>query len=423
MEGTKPVADLILTGAAQLLTLSGPAPRVGARMQDLGIVADGAVAVGSGRIIVAGPRDEVLAAVEPAPDAAWLDAGGRVVTPGFVDPHTHLVFAGGREAEYEARIEGVSYEEIARRGGGINSSVRAVRKAGFHELLARTRCHLDSMLAHGTTTAEAKSGYGLSTEAETKQLEVLAALEDHPVTLVPTFLGAHAIPPEYEGRADEYVDLLVEETLPEVARRGLARYCDAWPERGIFTIEQARRIFEAAKRLGLRLRLHADELSDFGAAALAAETGADSADHLIYASRTGLEAMRRAGTVATLLPGTSWSLQLPSGAPARDMIEMGLPVAVATDFNPGSCMTENMGMAISLACTELRMLPSEAITAATVNAACSLNLGTEIGQLSPGYRADMIVLDTDDYRHLPYHFGVNHVRTVIKRGVVVADRA
>lgn len=414
-------ADLIITGAAQLLTLVGPVPRVGVEMRGLGIVEDGAVAASQGRIVTAGKREEVLGAVEPAPDAVHLDAGGRVVMPGFVDPHTHLVFAGGREAEYDARIEGVTYEEIARRGGGINSSVRAVRAASPEDLLARTRARLDSMLAHGTTTAEAKSGYGLNMEAELKQLETVRALAGHPVTLVPTFLGAHAVPPEYEGHADAYVDLLVNETLPEVVKRRLAHYCDAWPERGVFTLDEARRVFEAAKALGLEIRLHADELSDFGAAALGAELGAHSADHLIYVSSAGMEAMRAAGTVATLLPGTSWNLRLPSHAPARELIDRGLAVALATDFNPGSCMTESMQMVISLACTELRMLPSEAITAATVNAAHSLRLGDELGQLTPGYLADLIILDSDDYRHIPYHFGVNHVRTVVKRGQLVVN--
>lgn len=420
---TAPRADLLIENAGELLTLRGASPRVGPALRDLGLVRDGAVAMAGGGIIAAGAREEVLSRVALSPDATHLDVAGRVVMPGFVDPHTHVVFTEGRQAEYEARIKGASYEEIARRGGGIAASVRSVRAASRDDLVSRTRRHLDSMLAHGTTTAEAKSGYGLETAAELRQLEVIRALGDHPLTLVPTFLGAHAVPPEHDGNADGYVELLIGETLPEVARLGLATYCDAWPERGAFDLEQARRVLLRARELGLRLRLHADELSDFGAAGLAAELRADSADHLIHASRTGLEAMRAAGVVAALLPGTSWSLRLPAHAPARRMVEMGLAVALATDFNPGSSMCESMGMAIALACTELRLLPAEAIAAATVNAAHALRLGDRIGQLAPGYCADLLVLDTDDHRDLAYHYGVNHVRTVIKDGRVVVDQA
>jgi imidazolonepropionase len=346
-----------------------------------------------------------------------------VVTPGFIDSHTHLLFAGTREEEFELRIRGATYQEIAARGGGIKSTVEKTRRASKEELIAAGKKNLDRMLSLGTTTAEAKTGYGLSTKEEIKMLEALQALSRaHPLEIVPTFLGAHEIPPEYAGKKEEYVRLVIEEMIPAVAEKKLAVFCDVFCEKGVFSLEESRRILEAAKRYGMLPKLHADELTPLGGAELAAEVGAVSADHLLFISEKGMEAMAEKGVIATLLPGTAFFLFMGRYAPARRMIAKGVTVALATDFNPGSCMTESLPLITTLACTQMRMTPAEALLGVTLNAAKALRREKEIGSLEPGKQADFVILDVPDYRHLSYHFGVNHVEKVIKKGRLIWER-
>ena len=338
--------------------------------------------------------------------------------PGLVDAHTHLVFAGTREGEFEKRCLGATYREIAAAGGGIRSSVRAFRAAGDGEVLAGARALRRSALLHGTTTMEVKSGYGLTLEHEVRALEIIRRMDDRG-DLVPTFLGAHAVPPEFEGRAAAYARVVAEEMIPEVARRGLARYCDVFCEEGYFDVALSRRILEAARDHDMGLRIHADELSACGGAELAAELGCASADHLLEATDVGIRALAAAGVVAVLLPGTSFSLGMRRFAPARRMIEAGVPVALATDCNPGSSMTENLQQAVAIGCVGLGLAAAEALVAATRNAAWSLGLGLDVGALAPGMRADLVVLDVPDARLLPYHHGVNHAAVVVHHGEVV----
>lgn len=414
-------ADLLVVHAGQLLTLRGPneAPRTGAALGEVGLVPDGAVAAADGVIIAAGPTAEVLEETELSPGGVRLDAAGRVVLPGFVDAHTHLVYAGSRVDEFEARLKGASYQEIAARGGGILSTMRATRAASEDELVALGRARLDRMLRLGTTTIEAKSGYGLRTEDELKCLRAMHRLgAAHEVDIVATFLGAHVVPPEFAGDADGYVAHLIEEMLPAVAGEDLAEFCDAFCEVGAFGPEQARAVLEAGAEAGLVPKVHADELSDLGGATLAAEVGAVSADHLEYASDEGLQAMADAGVIAVLLPTTALFLGLPY-ARARRMVDLGVPVALGTDFNPGTSPTYAMPMAVALACLGLRLLPAEAVTAATINAAHAVGMAEEIGSLEPGKAADMVMLDAADFRELATAFGANPIAAVIKRGRVV----
>ncbi len=418
-------ADLIVEGAAELLTLSGTAgrPRRGEEMQELAIIRGGALAARRGKIVWLGPASELLASVKPLAFSRVIDAYGKTVLPGFVDPHTHLVFAGSRENEFAMRIKGKSYMEIAAAGGGINATVAATRTAAKGDLQAQARKALDRMLALGTTTAEAKSGYGLELDAEIKMLEVIRALhEEGPVGLVPTFMGAHEVPPEFRQDPEAYVELVVSRMLPEVSRRKLARFCDVFCEAGVFSLEQSERILRAAQAHGLEPRVHADELTDLGGAALAARVNARTADHLLFASDEGIRAMASAGVIAVLLPGTAYFLHLQRYAPARDMIAAGVPVALATDFNPGSCMTESMPLILNIACTQMRMLPAEAITAATVNAAWAIGEEDCAGSLEVGKQADLLVLDAPNHEHLCYHFGVNLIQTVVKNGKVVVEK-
>jgi len=410
--------DLLVRGASELLTLDhdGDGPAVGAGMRDLGIVPDGAVAIRDARVVETG--DTAGLAARYAPERT-LDAAGRVVMPGFVDPHTHLVFPATRENEFEMRCLGKSYEEIAAAGGGIRNSARRMRETGTAELLSAARILRRSALLHGTTTVEVKSGYGLQTEAEIRTLEVARELDDRG-DVVPTFLGAHEVPDEYRDRHEEYVRLVIEEMIPRVAGAGLARFCDVFCEKGVFSIEESRRILLAAGEAGLGLKLHADELHTTGGAELAAELGAVSADHLIRISDEGIAALAASGVVATLLPGTSYFLGMKAFAPGRRMIDAGVAVALATDCNPGSSMTENMQFVITTACLAYGMTPAEAITAATRNAACAVGLGDEVGSLAPGLRSDLLVLDVPRYRLLAYHHGINHVATVVHHGEVVS---
>jgi len=417
-------ADLIVEGAAELVTLSGPAqrPRRGAEMRDLGIIRHGSLAARRGKIVWVGPTADLLNEVRPLAFVKLIDAYGKTVMPGLVDPHTHLVFAGSRENEFTMRIQGKTYQEIAAGGGGINATVAATRNATSLELQAAARKSLDRMLALGTTTVEAKSGYGLDLDTELKLLEVIRDLNaEGPQTIVPTFMGAHEIPPEFQQNPEAYVDLVITRMLPEVAARKLARFCDVFCETGVFSVEQSERIFRAAQALGLEPRVHADELTDLGGTAMAARIKARSADHLLFPNDDGIRQMAEAGVIAVLLPGTAYFLHLQRYARARDMISAGVPIALATDFNPGSCMTESMPLILSLACTQMRMLPAEAITAATINAAWVVGEADCVGSLEVGKQADVLILDAPNHEHLCYHFGVNLVETVIKNGKVVIE--
>jgi imidazolonepropionase len=416
----KLTADLVVVHAGQLLTMQGPneTPRMGASLRDVGLIADGAVAAADGVIVAVGPSSTVLDEVELSPEGVRIDAGGRIVLPGFVDAHTHLIHAGTRADEFEQRLGGSTYLEIAARGGGILSTMRATRAASEDELVALGRARLDRMLRLGTTTIEAKSGYGLRTEDEVKCLRAMHRLgAAHEVDIVTTFLGAHVVPPEFAGDPDGYVTRVIEEMLPAVVEEDLAEFCDVFCDAGAFTPEQARAVLEAGAELGLSPKIHADELSDVGGARLAAEVGAVSADHLEYASDEGLQAMADAGTIAVLLPCTALFLGLPY-ARARRMVELGVPVALATDFNPGTSPTYAMPMAIALGCLGMRLLPSEAITAATINAAHAVGMAEEIGSLEPGKAADLVILEAQDFRELVTAFGTNPVGVVVKRGRV-----
>ena len=417
-------ADLIIEGAAELLTLrgNGSRPRRGEELRELGIIRQGALAVRRGKIVWVGPTADLLTSVRPMAFSKLIDAYGKTVMPGLVDPHTHLVFAGTRENEFAMRIQGKTYLEIAAAGGGINVTVAATRKAGKQELKTAARKSLDRMLALGTTTVEAKSGYGLELETELKMLEVIRELtEEGPMTVIPTFMGAHEIPPEFRQNPEAYVDLVITRMIPEVAARKLARFCDVFCETGVFSVEQSERIFRAAAAIGLEPRVHADELTDLGGAAMAARIKAHTADHLLHASDDGIRQMATAGVIAVLLPGTAYFLHLQRYARARDMIAAGVPVALATDFNPGSCMTESMPLTMNMACTQMRMLPAEAITAATINAAWAIGEQDRVGSLEVGKQADILVLDAPGHEHLCYHFGVNLVDTVVKNGKVVVE--
>jgi len=418
-------ADLIIEGAAELLTLRGdPArPRRGGEMQDLGIIQDGALAARRGKIVWVGPTADLLSALKPMAFSKRIEAYGKTVMPGLVDPHTHLVFAGSRESEFAMRIQGKTCTEIAAAGGGINATVAATRRASRQELKAAARTSLSRMLSMGTTTVEVKSGYGLELETELKMLEVIRELnEEGPMAIIPTFMGAHDIPPEFRQNPEAYVDLVITRMIPEVAARKLARFCDVFCEAGVFSLEQTERIFRAAAAAGLEPRVHADELTDLGGAAMAARIKARTADHLLCASDNGIRQMAAAGVIAVLLPGTAYFLHLQRYARARDMINAGVPVALATDFNPGSCMTESMPLIMNMACTQMRMLPAEAITAATINAAWALGEQDRVGSLEVGKQADLLIMDAVSHEHLCYHFGVNLVETVIKKGKVVVER-
>jgi imidazolonepropionase len=412
------VADLVVRGIGELVTCAGPAPRRGRALDDSGAVPRAAVAAAAGRVLAAGPEDEVLAAVEVASDATVLDAGGRLATPGFVDAHTHLVFAGHREDEFNRGLRGESYQEIASKGGGIRATVRATRAASDEELLAGARGRLRRMLAHGTTTAEAKTGYGLTLADELRALAVIRRLAaEGPLDLQPTLLAAHALPPEYDGRREQFLRLVREEIVPRAAP--LARFCDVFCDASAFTPEESRAVLEAGRKAGLRPRIHADEFRSDGGAELAVDVGAASADHLGGVSDLGIERLAASETVAVLLPGTLYFLGQRSYAPARRLIDAGAIVALGTDLNPGTSYTESMPAILQLACLMMRMTVDEALVAATVNAACSLGLGDEVGSLTPGKRADLVLHDVPNRFHLVYHYGINHVHTVIRQGKVV----
>lgn len=414
-------ADLIVLGLREVVTLAGPpGPRRGAALARVETLRGAAIAIAGGRVAAVGPEREIRAEWGGA-GVSELDGGGAIALPGFVDPHTHLIFAGSREDEFEERLRGVTYAEIAARGGGIRSTVRKVRGASAADLAQAALPRLDRMMAHGTTCAEAKTGYGLTLEDEAKSLDAIEALSSlHPLVLVPTFLGAHEVPDEFRSDRAGYVRLLTDEMIPRLAAR--ARFCDVFCDEGVFTVAESRAILEAGKRHGLRPKIHADELVGTGGAELSAEVGAQSADHLVACSEEGIRRMAAADVIPVLLPGTSFFLRLKRRAPARAMVDAGLAPALATDCNPGSSPTESMGIILTLASLELGLTPAEALVAATVNAAHAVGLGAERGSLEPGKVADIVLYDAESWRSIAYHYGVSLVTKVVVKGRVVFEK-
>jgi len=412
-------STILVAGANQLLTLAGPSePRRGADLSRLGLIEDGAILIRDGVVAAVGRTSDVRK-LPGARKAKQVDATGKVVMPAFVDSHTHLVFAASRLRDYEMRIAGAGYEQIAKAGGGIVSSVRAVRQAPRDELLARTIFFAQQALSYGTATLEVKSGYGLDGESEIKLLEVIRdASVFTRAEFAATFLGAHVVPPEYRDRRGAYVRLLTRDLIPQVARQNLAEFCDVFCDRGAFSLEETATILRAAKRHGLKLKVHAEQLTRTGATALAARLGAASADHCDHANAADISGLAKSGTIATLLPGACFHLGLREYPRARQLIDGGAAVALATDFNPGTSPTLNMQMVLSLACTQMSMSPAEAISAATFNAAHALGRAGRIGSLEPGKQGDVAILDCEDYREIPYYFGMNHCWMTIKKGKI-----
>jgi imidazolonepropionase len=413
---------LAVVNCSQVVTLAGPQrPRVGPEMRELGIIEHGAVLIRDGLIEAVGSFTQIKTQIDA--DCAVVDAGGRVVLPGFVDAHTHPVFAGTRAGEFEQRSLGATYQEIAARGGGIQSTVNQTRAASLDDLVSAGRRYAEWFLRGGTTTIEAKSGYGLSLEDEIKILRAIKKLdEETPLRYVPTFLGAHTIPKEYAARRDEYISLIVDEMLPQVAREKLAEFADVFCEQNVFTTDESWKILSAARCHGLRLRMHADQLSLSGGAKLAAELATITADHLEHTDAEGIAALKSAGVQPVLLPGSVYALGSSRYPAAREMIDAGLAVVLATDFNPGSSPTPSMPMILSLAATHMKMTPAESITAATINAAYSLNRGAQLGSLEQGKLADVVIHDCDDYRELAYFFGIEHAHEVFVSGTCVRAR-
>ncbi|HKZ32365.1 MAG TPA: imidazolonepropionase [Vicinamibacteria bacterium] len=415
-------AELAVRRIGLLATLAGPAPRTGAAMSDLALCHDAAIAVAGGRIAWVGPDADFSSAAGLLEDAEEIDAQGTAVVPGFVDAHTHLAFAGLRDDEIQKRLAGASYAEIAAAGGGIVRTVAATREASVAELAALVAARLDEMLLCGTTTAEVKSGYGLETAAEIRSLEAIRlAAERHPVRVVPTFLGAHEVPPEHRATRDRYVSLLIEEMIPAVVERNLAVFADVFCEQGVFSIDESRRILLAARERGMKLRIHADELAATGGAELAGELGARSADHLVHVSPAGMQALAASGCVATLLPTAAFYLRLGRFAPARELIAAGAAIALASDVNPGGGLSPSLPFAMALACFGMGLSLEEALSAVTVNPACSLDLSGEIGSIETGKRADLVLLRSPRLLDL-VRVGVPAIRSVVKDGrVVVRD--
>jgi imidazolonepropionase len=429
------LVDLLIFNIGQLVSLAGeglpPGPRRGETMRSLGIVNNAAVAIRDGRVWATGSSQDLGQQVQAA---ELFDAGGRTVVPGFVDPHTHLPWAGERAAEFEMRIGGATYMEIMAAGGGIARTVSATRDASLEQLVSETRARLDAMLANGTTTAEAKTGYGLNLRDEIKQLDAIAELQrSHPIDLVPSFLGAHAVPPEYGTDPEAYIELLVAQVLPAMRRHwgqlqdefeaDCPFFCDVFCETRAFDLKQSRRILVAAKSLGFALKMHVDEFAPLGGTLLAVSLGAVSADHIVTTPSEHLAVLARSDTIGVALPGTPFGLAQRDYAPGRALIDAGGALALATDLNPGTCWCESMPFMIALACRYMRLSPAEALTAATVNAAHAIGLGHRVGSLEPGKLADLVVLDGDDYRMLGYRFGANLTHTVIKRGKIVWRRS
>jgi imidazolonepropionase len=418
--------NLIIKNASELVTCSGFNAKKGREMSELSIISGGAVVIEQGKIIRVGPTADVLAALEASgmtlSQFETIDASGKAVLPGFVDSHTHLVFGGYRAEEFTWRLKGDSYMNILQRGGGILSTVNATRSASPEALTAAGLRRLNSMMSFGVTTVEGKSGYGLDRETEIKQLEVMAELSrQHPLEVVPTFMGAHAVLPEHKGREDDYIDFMLNEVVPEVVERRLAEFCDVFCEGNVFSVAQSRRLLTKARESGLKSKLHADEIVRLGGAELAAEVGAVSADHLLHASDEGLCAMAQAGVVATLLPATAFSLREPY-ARGRFMIDAGCAVALATDFNPGSCFSESIALVAALAALNMNLSPEEIVTALTINGAAALDRANIIGSIDPSKQGDVIILENPSYRFIPYHLGLSTVEKVIKKGTLVFDK-
>jgi imidazolonepropionase len=411
-------ADFVIEQASLVATCSGAAPRRGAAQHDISPIRNASVAAANGRIVYVGPADRLTSAVDVADDAVRVDARGCTVVPGFVDAHTHVVFAGDRRQELQRRLAGASYAEIAADGGGIVRTVDATRRASEDELAAVTRARLDEMLACGTTTAEAKSGYGLTTESELQQLRVIRRLDaEHPIDLVATFMGAHEVPVEYRACRGDYVSLVIGEMIPRVQREGLAEWCDVFCETGVFTPEESLAILEAGRHAGLKPRIHADELGLSGGSRVAAQIGARSADHLIFVDEAGADAMAAAGVCATLLPAAAFYLKIGRFAPARMLIERGVPVALATDINPGGGFSPSMPFAITLACFGMKLTLEEALVAATINAAWSVDRADRAGSLEPGKQMDAVVIGGELVDLI--RVGASSIASVIKAGRVV----
>ena len=419
---SRPVPDWLITGCSQLLTLRGPVPRRGKSLTDLSIIPDGAMLVHDDRITAIGPRKKIEK-LQGAKRVEKLDLGGRVVLPGFVDSHTHLIFPESRAAEYELRIAGATYEEIARKGGGIRNSVKKLRRAPASDLKQRALRNLREFGVHGTTTIEAKSGYGLDWDSEQKILTLQAELhQEQPIDIHSTFLGAHVVPDEYKKRPEAYVDLVAKKWIPSVALAGLAEFCDVFCDRGAFTVAQSRKILKAGRAAGLVPRMHAEQLVNTGAARLAVEVEAASADHLEKLSDGDIRALAASNVLCTMLPGCCFHLGLAHYGPARQLIDAGAIIGLATDFNPGTSPTLNMSVILSLACNQLRMSPAEAVAATTINPAYSLRVHDRIGSLEVGKYADIAAFDVADYREIPYYFGVNLCSLTMKRGAIIHSR-
>jgi imidazolonepropionase len=415
-------ADCVVAGCRELLTCGGGIPKRKEALQDVGMIENAWIASRDGRIVFVGKEKDFRREVEFEKSGIWIDGNGLVGLPGFVDSHTHLAFAGSREEEFALRIKGWTYLELAEKGMGIKSTVKATRKISKEELQKLCLARLDQMLLHGTTTVEAKSGYGLNLEDEIKQLEVIREVAKiHPVDLVPTFMGAHEVPEEYRSRKEAYIDLLIRQIIPEVRAKGLARFFDVFCEKNVFSVEDTERLAQAADKAGFRIKIHADEFAALGGAELAAKIGAASADHLIAVTDSGIQALARSSTAATLLPGVSFFLMQDKKAPARKLIEAGAIVALASDFNPGSSMMESMLFVIQLGVFTLKLNIEEAVNAATANAAYSLELENDIGSLEPGKKMDLILCDIPNYLFLVYHLGVNPIQHVIKNGKLVVN--
>lgn len=411
--------NLFIKNISQLVTIAsgGKRAKTGSEMKDIGIIRNAGVLSLNGRIEWVGPMAEWNRTVPD--DVAELDADGMVVLPGFVDSHTHMMFAGDRAREFALRSQGATYQQIAEAGGGILNTIKNVRAASKKGLKKNTIRYLNMMMKYGTTTVEIKSGYGLDVESEIRMMEAIHELSREEVmTIVPTFIGAHAVPPEFKGNKPAYVDMVVNEMIPYIGRKKLAAFCDVFCEQGYFDLEESGRILNEGKAAGMAPKIHAEELHPLGGAQLAASVQAVSADHLEHITDDGIAALKDANVVATLLPGVSFFLNH-GYAPARKLIDAGVAVAIASDFNPGSCMSFSMPLMMTIACTQMRMSPEEALTAATLNGAAALNMSSTVGSIEVGKNADMIVADIPDYTFLAYHFGVNHVVHTIKNGTIL----
>ncbi|CDZ74312.1 Imidazolonepropionase [Peptoniphilus sp. ING2-D1G] len=416
--------DLVIKNIGELITMQGPQrPWLKKDIESLTRIEDGVVIIKDDKILDAGEKT-LLSDYDISEDTEVIDAKGKLVTPGLVDSHVHLIFAGWRENELALTLKGYEYIDILKQGGGILSTVKKTREATEDELYAHVYKLLDNMLEYGTTTSEAKSGYGLELETELKSLRVIKKLdENHAVDLVPTFLGAHAVPPEYKDRSDEYTDYVINEMLPAVAEENLAEFCDVFCDEGVFSVEQARKILQRAKELNMKLKIHADELASLGGAELSAELGATTAEHLLKITDRGIEEMAKSGVIATLLPGTPFYLMLEEYADARKMIDNNLAVSIATDLNPGTSATESLQIIMNLASYMMKMTPEEIITAVTINAAYGVGRGDSVGSLSKGKLADLVIWNADNIEFLSYHFGVNLVDKVVKKGKLVVNNS